>query len=219
MADIFREVDEEVRQDRIQLAVTRNWGWILLAGLLLVGGVGAWRGYEYLRQQQDEAAGGRYLDALKLARDGKGTEAVAALDDVARTGTRGYAVLARFRGAAQLGSTTPADGVKAFDALAADPAVEPALQDVARLRAAILLVDTADLKTVQTRLRPLADANNAMRNPAREIIALAALKAKDFDAAGQSLDAILADPSASGAARQRADALLSLVSAGKQARP
>lgn len=219
MADIFREVDEEVRQDRIQLAVIRNWGWILLAGLLIVGGVGAWRGYAYWRQQQDEAAGGRYLDALKLARDGKGTEAVAALDDVARTGTRGYAVLARFRGAAQVGSTAPADGVKAFDVLAEDPAIEPALQDVARLRAAILLVDTADLKTMQTRLRPLADANNAMRNPAREVLALAALKANDFDAAGQSLDAIVADPAASGAARQRAGALLALVRSGKQAKP
>lgn len=219
MADIFREVDEEVRQDRIQLAVTRNWGWILLAALLIVGGVGAWRGYAYWRQQQDEAAGGRYLDALKLARDGKGSEAVAALDDVARTGTPGYAVLARFRSAAQLGSTAPAESVKAFDMLAADPAVDPALQDVARLRSAILLVDTADLKTVQARLRALADANNAMRNPAREVIALAALKAKDFATAGQSLDAIVADPSASGTARQRAGALLALVKSGRQAKP
>ncbi len=214
MADIFREVDEEVRQDQITLALTRNWGWILLAGLLIVAGVGAWRGYEYWTLQKQEASGGRYLDALKLDRDGKSAEALAALDDLSRTGTPGYALLARFRAASQTGTTNPAGAAQAFDALASDPKVEPALQDVARLRAAILLLDTADLKTIQSRLRPLADANSAMRNPAREVLAIAALKANDNAAAGEALDAILADPTASLTARQRAQALRGLARSG-----
>lgn len=215
MADIFREVDEEVRQDRIQLAFTRNWGWILLAALLVVAGVGAWRGYEYWTEQQQETAGGRYLDALKLGRDGKTAEAQSAFEDLARTGPPGYAVLARFRAAGQQGLTAAADGAKAFDALASDPKVDPALQDVARLRAAMLLLDTADYKTLQGRLGSLADANSAMRNVARETLALAAIKANDATAAGTWLDAVLADPTAGAGERQRADALLGLVRTGR----
>lgn len=217
MADIFREVDEEVRQDKIQLALIRNWGWILLAALLVVAGVGAWRGYQYWTLQQDETAGGRYLEALKLDRDGKKEDALAQLDDLSRTGTPGYALLARLRAAGQRGLTDPADGAKAFDAIAADPKVEPALQNVARLRAAMLLLDTADFKTIQGRLQSLTDANSPMRNPARELLALSALKAGDFDAAGRSLDAIVTDPTATAMARQRADALLGLVRTGKTA--
>jgi hypothetical protein len=217
MADVFREVDEEVRQDQITLALARNWGWILLAGLLIVAGVAAWRGYEYWTLQNQEAAGGRYLDALKLDRDGKGADGLTALQDLSRTGTPGYALLARFRAAGQIGRTDPAGAARAFDALASDPKVEPALQDVARLRAATLLLDTADLKTIQDRLHPLADANSAMRNPAREVLALAALKADDNAAAAEALDAILADPTASQTARQRAQALRGLTRSGAAA--
>lgn len=214
MADIFREVDEEVRQDQITLALTRNWGWILLAALLIVAGVGAWRGYDYYKLQNEEASGGRYLDALRLDRDGKSGDALTVLDDLGRTGTPGYALLARFRAASQVGTSNPADGAKAFDALAADPKMEAALQDVARLRAAMLLLDTSDLKTMQGRLQPLADANSAMRNPSRELLALAAIKADDYAAAGPPLEAILADPTATMPARQRAQALLGLVRSG-----
>ena len=57
-----------------------------------------------------------------------------------------------------------------------------------------------------------------MRNPARELLALAALKVDNFDAAGRWLDAIVTDPSATASARQRADALLSLVRSGKTAK-
>ena len=214
MADIFREVDEEVRQDRIQLAVMRNWGWLLLGALLVVAGVGAWRGYDYWRIQQEEASGGRYLAALNAARDGKTADMLTALEDLARTGTPGYGLLARFRAAGQIGLANAADGAKAYDALAADPKVDTSLQDVARLRAAILLLDTADLKTMQGRLQPLTDANSPMRSSAREILAIAALKGNDLDAAARALEAIVADPGAAVLARQRATALLSLARAG-----
>ena len=214
MSDVFREVDEEVRQDRIALALTRNWGWILLAALLIVAGDGSWRIYEYYTVQNEEASGGHYLDALRLDRDGKTGEAKTVLDELGRSGTPGYALLARFRSAAQLGASNAADGAKAFDALAADPKVDAALQDVARLRAATLLLDTSDLKATQARLQSLADANSAMRNPARELLALAAIKADDFAAAGPPLDAILADPTAPMSTRQRAQALLGLVRSG-----
>lgn len=214
MADIFREVDEEVRQDRIALALTRNWGWLLLGALLILAGVGAWRGYDYWRLQQAETSGGRYLDALSLVRDGKPADALSAFDDLARTGTPGFSTLARFRAAGQRGATDPADGAKAFDALAADPKVESAMQDVARLRAAMLLLDTADLKAMQGRLQSLADANSPMRDAAREVLALAALKANDSAAAKGYLDAIAVDPIATAVQRQRIGALSGLVGAG-----
>ena len=218
MSDIFREVDEEVRQDRVQLFLGRYWGWLLVAMLAIVAAVGGWRGYEYWRLQQAQDAGGRYLDALQLARDGKSAEATSALSDLG-AGKGGYALLARFRLAAQTGQTDPAAGAKAYDALAADGTIDPAFQDSARLRAAILLIDTADVAEMRRRLESLADANSAMRNPAREILALAALRVSDFASAGTWLDAIMDDPTATGSARQRATALLGLVRTGKAGKP
>lgn len=210
MADIFREVDEEVRQDQVQLWLARYWAWLLVAGLLIVAGAGAWRFYDYWRTQQEQASGGNYIDALKLARDGKGADAIKLLDQVAREGTPGYRALARFRAAAEIGLTDAAAGAKAFDALSSDPSINPALQDVARLRAAALLVDTLDPQAIRTRLEPLADTNSAFRNPARELLALVALKGNDGAAADRWLDAILTDRTASQAEKQRAAALQAL---------
>ena len=219
MADIFREVDEEVRQDRVQLFVSRYWGWMLIALLIVIAGVGGWRGYEYWRLQQAQDAGGRYLDALKLARDGKGPEAISALDELGRSGNTGYGLLARFRAASQTGLADPAGGAKAFDTLSADGTLPPAFQDIARLRAAILLADTIDLKEMRRRVESLADANNPMRNPARELLAISALKTNAYDDAGKWLDAIVTDPTATASARQRAEAFLGLVRSGKTATP
>ena len=219
MADIFREVDEEVRQDRIQLALVRNWGWILLAALLVIAGVGGWRAYEYLQSQKAEQSNGRYVAALDLAKEGKPAEALVQWSDLAKSGTAGYALLSRFRSAAEIGTTNATDGAKAFDGLASDPTVAPEFQDVARIRAAILLSDSLDLDGLRHRLQPLADANHPMRNIARELLAMSALKANDGEAAGQWLDAIVADPTAQPSSRQRAEALLALVRAGRTAKP
>ena len=219
MADIFREVDEEVRQDQVQLWLARYWGWLLVAGLLIVAGVGGWRAYDYWRTQKEQAAGGIYLDALKLARDGKPDDAVKLLDGLATTGTPGYRVLARLRAAAETGLKDPAAGAKAYDAIAADGTVDPALQDVARLRAAVLLLDTLDFKALQTRLEPLADANSALRNPARELLALTAIKNDDPTTANRYLDAIVTDRTATPGARQRAQAFQALVKNAAPATP
>lgn len=219
MADIFREVDEEVRQDQVQLWLARYWGWLLVAGLLIVAGVGGWRAYDYWRTQKEQAAGGIYLDALKLARDGKSDDAIKMLDGLASTGTPGYRVLARLRAAAEVGLKDPAAGAKAYDAVAADGTVDPALQDVARLRAAALLLDTLDPKALQARLEPLADTNSALRNPARELLALAAIQRNDPTAANRNLEAIITDRAATPGARQRAAAFQALVKDAPPASP
>ena len=214
MSDFIREVNEEVRQERIRLFLERYWGWLVAVLVLVLAGVGAWKTYEYVTTQKAQGLSGRYLAAVDEANAGKGAEADAALAGIAQDGTPGYRLLARFRLAADQGRGDPAAGAKAFDGLAADPAVDPALQNLARLRAALLLVDTAPFAELKNRLDPLADANNSLRGPARELLALAALKAGRGEDATRALSAIGADPTSPGPLRQRAQALLGLVRSG-----
>ena len=46
MSDIFREVDEEVRREKLQQLWERHGNLIVAAALLVVLAVGGWRGYE-----------------------------------------------------------------------------------------------------------------------------------------------------------------------------
>lgn len=213
MSDFIREVDEEYRQDQFRKFLFRYWPGLLFAVVLILAGAGAWRGTVYLRQQQAEAAGDRYFDAVEQARDNPAAS-LPALDALAKDGPVGYRLLARLRAAGEVGKTDPAGGAKSFDAIAADPTVDSDLRDVAALRAGILMVDTADTAELHRRLDPLADANSTYRDIAREMLAVAALKRGDDTEAGKDLDTIVADPTTPGEIRQRAGFYLSLVRAG-----
>jgi hypothetical protein len=216
MSDIFREVDEEVRRDQAAQIWGRYQNLFIGLAILVIAATAGWRIYDHYRTQQAEEAGAKYEAALTLARDGKSAEAEGAFEQVAKSGPKGYAVLARLREAAEYGSSDPAAAVKAYDAIAADGTIDPLFQNLARLRAALLRLGEADAKEVESRLGPMTANDNPFRFSAREALALAALKHDDFDTAGRQLDTIVVDPQAPAAMRQRAEALLAVVRASKR---
>lgn len=216
MADIFREIDEELRRDRAAKVWQRYQTPIIALAILIVIAAGAWRAYEYYRTKQAQEAGAKYEAALQLSREGKGAEAEAMLGDVAKTGPAGYALLARFRVAAESAARDPEGAVKIYDSIAADTGADATLRELAKLRAGIVRLDKADAGEIQRRLEPLAQAGQPFRYSARELLALAAFKRNDFEGAGKWLDMIVVDAQAPAQIRQRAEALLGLVAGGKK---
>jgi hypothetical protein len=216
MSDIFREVDEEVRRDQAVQVWARYQNWFIALAVLVIAATAGWRLYEYNRAKDAQAAGAKYESALALARDGKAAEAEGTLEQIAKSGPKGYAVLARLREAAEFSGTDKDAAVKAYDAIAADGTIDPLFQNLARLRAGLLRLDDADEKEIETRLGGMTASENPFRFSAHEALALAALKHDDFDAAGRQLDTLVVDPQAPQAMRQRAEALLALVRAGKR---
>ena len=215
MADIFQEVDEEVRRDKALEFWKKYQTHFIVLCVAIVAASGGWRYYQDRVRAEAEAAGARYESALALAKTGKTTESVEALRGVIAQGPAGYALLAKFRSAANLGASEPAKAAAIYDSLANDASIDPAMRDIARLRAGVLLMDTADYNDIRVRLEPLAAPGAPFRNSAREFLAMAAFKANDLDAAGRWLDAIVVDQQAPEQIRARAEALLGLVSAGQ----
>jgi hypothetical protein len=87
------------------------------------------------------------------------------------------------------------------------------MQDLAALRAAFLLVDTASYTDLRGRLEPLTAADRAFRYSARELLALSAWKQGDMNAARQWADMIMTDPQTPAGARSRAQVLSELIAA------
>jgi hypothetical protein len=218
MSDIFREVDEEVRRDQAAQIWSRYQNLFIGLAVLVVAATAGWRFYDHYRTRQAEDAGAKYQAALALARDRKTAEAEGAFEQIAKSGPKGYATLARLREAAEYSGGDPAAAVKAYDAIAADGTIDPLFQNLARLRAALLRLDEADARELEGRLAPMIANDNPFRFSAREALALAALKHDDFDAAGRQLDAIVIDPQAPASMRQRAEALLAVVRSSKRAK-
>jgi hypothetical protein len=214
MGDFIREVDEEYRRDRIMAIWKRYSGVIVGVIVLVVAGVGGWRYWQHVERQRAEAAAVRYEEAVRLAREGKSDEAEQRLAALVKEAPAGYQTLSRFRLAAEQGRQNADEGAKAYDALAADGGVEPVMQDLARLRAAMLRIDTADPAAVQPSLERLATPTNVWRHTARELLGLSALKRGDYDAAGRWFDQIAADRDTPQGLRGRLELYTSLVAGG-----
>jgi hypothetical protein len=213
VADIFHEVDEEVRRERLQKLWDRYSIFIIAGAVLIVASIGAWQGYQWWEGKKAAAAGAAFESALNLSDAGKHAEADAAFAKIAAEAPAGYRILARLRAAGELAQTKPADAVKAYDELAADASLGSTLQDLAAVRAGMLTVDTASLAEMQRRLDPVAKPGHAFRHNARELLALSAWRNHDFTAARRYIDMIAADGETPPGTRARADVLSALIAA------
>lgn len=208
MSDIIREVDEELRRERLANIWKKHGGLIVFAVFLVVAATAGWRGYEYYAERQAEAASERYAAAQKLAADAAKTdEAIAAFNAIAADAPAAYRLLARFSAAAELGQKDSKAGAAAFDAIANDTAVEQLMREIASIRGAALVVDSADVAEMQKRLAPALAQGSAFRHSANELLALAHLRAGN-QAEAQKLFLLLAfDPETPPGMRNRAQRL------------
>jgi hypothetical protein len=213
VTDIFNEVDEEVRREQLKKLWERYGNYLIALCVLVVIAVGAWRGYQWWQAKQAAQSGAAFQQAVSLAEAGKHQEAEAAFAKLASDGSAGYRVLARLRQAAELALTDRKAAVSAYDAIASDNSVGQAIQDLAAVRAGVLLVDTAPYSELRTRLEPVTANDRTFRHTARELLALSAWKSGDVAAARQWTDMIMADPQTPAGTRSRVQVLSELIAA------
>jgi hypothetical protein len=213
VADIFHEVDEEVRREQLKKLWDRYSIYLIALAVLVVAGIGAWRGYEYWVAKRAAAAGAAFETAMALSGDGKYVEAEVAFAKVAADSPEGYRALARMRAAGALAQIKPADAIKSYDELATDASLGAIWQDLAAIRAGLLLVDTASLSDMRRRLDQLAEPTRSFRHSARELLALSAWRNHDLSAAKRYLDMIASDAESPIGTRTRADVLSGLIAA------
>jgi hypothetical protein len=213
MSDIFREVDEDIRRDQLKKLWDRTAPYVIGAAVLIVVATAGYRGWEYWQERQAQSSGDRFVAAVQLSDDGRTAESIAALESLVADGTGGYPILARFRIATEKAKAGDIEGAVAeFDTIAAGNA--PAeMRAMARLRAAILLVDTASLAELETRVGDLAATGTPWRHTAREVLGLAAWRSGDYEGARMHFDSLVADQEAPQDLRQRVQLMLALVDA------
>jgi hypothetical protein len=213
MADIFNEIEEDLRRERMTRLWKRFGPVVVAAAVLIVLGVSGMRAWEWYSAKQAEETGGRFEAALALTRqDNNSTQAEAALDAIAKDGPGGYALLGRFRAASELAVTDKSAAAARFDAIAGDISVPSLARDLARIRAALILVDTGSQAEVASRVEPLAATGNSWRHSAREILALAAWKAGNVADTRRWAQELISDAETPQGARARGQLLLDLAS-------
>jgi hypothetical protein len=211
VSELFDEVDEDVRRDQLKKLWDQYSIFIVAGALLIIAAVGGWRGYQYLEAKKAAEAGAAFDKAVELSEQNKHAEAETAFIDLAAKAPSGYRVLARLRAAAEAGNRDPQAAAKMYDGIASDRSVGAAEQDLARVRAAGLLLETSSYPDMLARLEAATAPGATFRHTARELLALSAWRANDATAARKWLDLIANDGETPPSLRSRAEALQGLL--------
>jgi len=206
VSDIFREVEEEVRQERLQ-KWWKKYGDYVIAGVsvvvIAVAGYKLWQHYE---EQQRLKASGQFQSALQLNNTRQNDLAVQAYAQIAKSAPSGYAAVAKMAEADTLLSQGKTDEALAiYTALMKDD--KAGLGDVARIRAAWAQADTLSTADLRTLLAPLDNGKSAWRYMAREILAYRAYRDGKAQDALKEFRALAATNDVPAAVRQRAAAM------------
>jgi hypothetical protein len=187
VADIFHEVEEDLRRDQAA-AIWKKYGNLIIgAALVLVLAVAAhwgWKEYSIRKQLQASA------DFLSAASTADVAQREAALAKVVADGGS-YGVLARFRlaeTAVQGGDKAKARGI--LTEIANDPGADKPLRDLATIQAALLELDIGKPETAADLVKDLTKEGEAYRLSALEITGLAAMAAGDKDKAKTTFETV-----------------------------
>lgn len=178
MADIFQEVNEDLRRDKALAFWKKYQNHVIGFAIIAVAATAGISGWRYWKQQQIEADGAAYLQALQtLERDPKA--AAPQFEALAKDGG-GFAVLAQFQQASQ----TLKDGDKAkaaeqFATIAKDGSVDKALKDLAAVLGGLAYLDAGKPEEASKLVSPLTGDDQSYRFSALEVQAQAAFAAGD----------------------------------------
>jgi hypothetical protein len=211
VSELFDEVDEDVRRDQLKKLWDQYSIYIVAGAFLIIAAVGGWRGYQYLEAKKAAEAGAAFDKAVELSEANKHSEAEAAFTELAAKAPSGYRMLARMRAAAELATRDPQAAAKSYDDISADRSVGAPERDLAKVRAAALLLETSSYPNMLQRLEPATAPGSTFRHTARELLALSAWRAGDMTAARQWLDLIANDGETPPSLRSRAEALQALL--------
>jgi hypothetical protein len=214
VVDIFDEVEEELREERMHALLKKYAGVLIAAALLVIGGVAGWKAWLWYQDRRDLAAANTYLSASAMAEaaGAGGTNrpaAIAGFQAVVTNAPEGYRVLAQLQEAALLADSGDLAGASAlWDEVAADSSADPLLRGLANLTWCIRNADKGDPAVLEGRLKPLAAAGSPWRSLAQEQLALLELRQGHTGAAKTQLKQLAEDTTAPAGVRNRAGILL-----------
>ncbi len=214
VSDVFREVDEAVRQDQLKL-IWKRYGWLIMGvGLAVILGVGGYHAYQAYKADQRATASDAYAEALQLAREGKvqqSLDGLAALADPADGEVGSLAAFARARVLAGEGKTDEA--IQIWDQLAANDAAGPSFKAAALVLSVENQMDKGDPVALMARLQPLLADGQPFHAAAMELTALLALQQGDKARARELLTQLSSAKDASASLQARAGQLLQAIGA------
>tara|TARA_R110000851_G_scaffold162471_14_gene306321 strand:- start:769 stop:1518 length:750 start_codon:yes stop_codon:yes gene_type:complete len=211
LSDIFEEVDESIRQDKLEIWWKRYQFFVYGALALVIGAVAV---REFVLVPQAEAARAERALALETAlselHNGSYSAAETAFSDLANGGSKLAPLAANYL--AQVRYEGGGDAAGAADALAAIGGVEGGpYERVALLKKAYFKADDQSMTELEATLGSLVDDEGALGSLARELIAAKAFATGDTARARTEFNRLRFDAAAPAGVKRRAELALAAI--------
>lgn len=221
MSDIFQEVEEDLRRERLKKAWDRYGIFVILTAVLIVAITAGYRGYEAWQTSRARAGGDAFSAVLAAAETTPAETAAAELLGIAGDVPGGYAMLARFRAAtAYAAAGDDAQAEKVFAALSTDSEIAQVYRDLAQVRLAQTRLDAEDYAGAEQAAVTIAEnAANPFSYAAQEVMGLAAYGRGDRAEAERWFNALQDGASVPRDVAQRARLMLALLAQTRSGAP
>jgi hypothetical protein len=212
VVDIFDEVDEDLRAERMARFARRYAVFFIALAVAAVIGVAGWQAWSWHRGQQNAKAASAFLAVMNQAGQ-RGSAAdrqrlAEQFGDVAKTSPDGYATLAKLNEASLLADSGHLkDAEPIWNGLINDDHINPVLRQVATLGWASHEIDTAEPSLIQARLESLAADSSPWRPIALQYLALLNIRTGHNDEAIKTFQQVADDISTPQDMRNMANAM------------
>jgi hypothetical protein len=209
VSDIFREVEEDVRRERLEKWWKANGDYVIAGVSVLIIAIAAYIFWTRYEEGQRAKAGTAFAAAQQIVDPGR---AATAFGKIAATAPSGYARLARMEQAAALSATGKhAEAIDIYKSIAASGGP---IADAARIRAAWDMADTTPRTQLVQWLAPLTSTDTAWSQMGREVLAYVDFHTGKIADALKEYKSLSHDLQAPDGVRQRAGAMAAFLSNG-----
>ncbi len=210
MSDIFREVEEDVRREKLEKFWKAYGDYVIaLAAVIVIGiaGFELWQRYEATQRDKASVA---FTAAQRISNPKAAAEAFA---EIVKTAPKGYRLLAQLEQASSMLASGQRDRAIALYNEVAEEDHGPT-GAVARLREGWARADTASRADLETLLAPLRDPSSAWKQLADEILAYSDYHNNQIPKAADEFNALANDANSPPQLRTRAHAMAAFLKQG-----
>lgn len=208
----IREIDEDLKNEKLKRIWDKYGLFIILFVVIAVFSAVSFESIKAWQTKKQQEMSDTFAYALNLQNQGRFAEALEVLTDLHDTKRGIYADIAQMQMVNLYAEQKQTDKVlNILENISSDPDFNPQMRDIAILKLASYKLNDASKEEIENLLKPLLSEQNIWYNTASELMAMLAIREKDFQKAQDLYTKISQSPNVSDSMKARAQDMINVL--------